>query len=218
MVVPETQTQENEDDEDEQVADGDDDEEEDEEEDAYEDCYWTNDIVLIVCQLPSRSYQRPYACSMCNHLNRPSRPLKQCRNTNTFYHIKWAGYDDTENTWEPTENLLPYSILLKTHSHIAYDFLGTQRNCWTSTTNQSAALLNHPKLVGKANPRPHIEILTSPLTPNLHPLPSQMSARNAIAHLSQKSGWVSTSFPSPRPKTGCPSSKSGTTRSTRSRR
>ena len=84
MVVPETQTQENEDDEDEQVADGDDDEEEDEEEDAYEDCYWTNDIVLIVCQLPSRSYQRPYACSMCNHLNRPSRPLKQCRNTNTF--------------------------------------------------------------------------------------------------------------------------------------
>ena len=218
MVVPETQIQQNEDDEDEQVADGDDQEEEEEEEDAYEDCYWINEIVLIVCQLPSRSYQRTYACSMRNHPDRLPRQLKQCRNTNTF--ITSNGLDMmTQRTLGNPQKIYyrtaSYSKLMATS---LTNLPGMQRNCWTSTTNRSVALLNLPKLVGRANPRPHIEILTSPLTPNLHPLPNPMSARNAIAHLSQKSGWTSTSFPSPHTKSGCPRRKSGTTRSTRSRR
>ena len=25
-----------------------------------------------------------------------------------LYEVKWRGYPDTENTWEPRENLLPY--------------------------------------------------------------------------------------------------------------
>jgi hypothetical protein len=34
-------------------------------------------------------------------------------NNKPYYLIKWKGYDTSENTWEPIDNLMNYQLLLQ---------------------------------------------------------------------------------------------------------